>query len=326
MNLFRIHIRPSGGNPDMHATFQHCLDNRVLGVGWRVRGLANTRDWEEYERAARPVHSSVLQPRYIHQNVAPGDLVWTRDPAARYYLARVTDRWEYWQDHAGRKKDIDIANVFRCDLHEVQMEAVPGTVVSSFGYRGRTIQRVDTRSALVYSQHLWNRCAARRPVYEVDVTAFPDIFAMLDPEETEDLVFLYLQSRGWYVVPNSRKGNSLRFEFLLAHSETNEMALTQVKTGHVRLNFDDYADDAQHRRIFLFQSNSQYDGQASNRVESISRDQLEGFLRDRIELFPPSFETKLALVDATATHIVRAPTLRGSSTGASRKPGTGKRG
>lgn len=296
MNLFRIHIRPSGGNPDMHATFRYCLDHGLLGVGWRVPGLGNTRDWETYEGAAPPDPRALQQPRYICQNVMPGDLVWTRDPDARYYLARVTSGWEYWQDDAGRALDIDIANVFRCDFHQIELEAVPGTVVSSFGNRGRTIQRVDTRSALVYSQHLWNRRAARQD-YAVDVADFPDIFAMLDAEETEDLVFLYLQSQGWYVVPNSRKGNTMRFEFLLAHSTTNETAVTQVKTGHVRLDFDDYATDARHRRIFLFQSNGHYDGEATDRVQSISRAALEGFLRDRADLFPDTFRTKLGLVD-----------------------------
>ena len=297
MNLFRIHIRPYGGKADWDATFQYCLDNHLLGVGWRVPGLANTRDWGVYEQAAEREHgSSIQQPHYIYQNVTPNDLVWTRDLGGQYYLARVTDRWEYWTNQVGREMDIDIANVFRCEFRKVKLDAVPGTVVSSFGYRGRTIQRVDTRSALVYSQHLWNRFT-RQQVYEVDVADFPDIFAMLDPEETEDLVFLYLQSRGWYVVPNSRKGNTLRFEFMLAHSATNEMAVTQVKTGGVPLNFDDYARDAQDRRIFLFQSNGHYDGQGAEGVESISRDDLEDFLRDRIGLFPQSFRTKLSLVD-----------------------------
>ena len=120
---------------------------------------------------------------------------------------------------------------------------------------------------------------------------------MLDAEETENLVFLYLQSLGWYVVPNSRKGNTMRFEFLLAHSTNNETAVTQVKTGRARLNFDDYAADAQHRRIFLFQSNGHYDGKATDRVQSISRAALEGFLRDRADLFPEAFRTKPGLVD-----------------------------
>ena len=69
---------------------------------------------------------------------------------------------------------------------------------------------------------------------------------------------MYLQSRGWYVVPNSRKGNTMRFEFMLACSRTGEKALVQVKTGKVPLNIDSYANDG--CRIFLFQSNEHYEG------------------------------------------------------------------
>lgn len=293
MNLFRIHIRPHGGTDNMAATFQYCLDNRVLGVGWRVEGLANTDDWEDYEQAAAPVYQSIEQPRYICRNVVPGDLVWTRDPKGQYYLARVTMSWRYRTTPEAWEMDIDIANVFHCDFCEVALDEVPGTVVSHFGLRGRSIQRIHDRGTLVYSQFLWNRFADQQ-VYEVDVADFPDIFAMLDAEETEDLVFLYLQSQGWYVVPNSRKGNTLRFEFMLTHSETGEKALTQVKTGNVRLNVDCYANDSQ--RIFLFQSNEKYDGQRADNVECISRRELADFLCDRVCLFPESFRTKLNLV------------------------------
>ena len=136
------------------------------------------------------------------------------------------------------------------------------------------------------TQHLWNDCANQQ-VYDVDTTDFPDIFTMLDPEETEDLVFLYLQSQGWYVVPNSRKGNTLRFEFMLAHSETGAKALTQVKTGDVQLNVDCYANHPWH--IFLFQSNEYYEGQRADNVTCIRRDDLDAFLQDTVHLFPQSF-------------------------------------
>ena len=295
MNVFRIHIRPSGGTDDMFATFAHCLANGVLGVGWRVEGLANTDIWEVYEQAALPVHGShreIRQPRYIYDNVGPGDLVWTRNPDGRYYLARVTAGWNYWTTPEGQKKNIDIANVFRCDFCKVELDAVPGRVVSSF-YGGRSIQRINDRRVRAYSQDLWNRCADQK-VYEVDVAEFPGIFAMLNSEETEDLMFLYLQSQGWYVVPNSRKRNTLRFEFMLAHSKTGEKALTQVKTGDVPINADCYANDRQ--RIFLFQSNECYEGQCADNVECISRCELADFLRDQIHLFPESFRRKLKLV------------------------------
>ncbi|MCY4498158.1 MAG: hypothetical protein OXC14_12820 [Rhodospirillaceae bacterium] len=263
----------------MAATFQYCLDNGFLGVGWRVDNLTNTRDWKEYERAGVPLHQSIQKPRYIYENVTVGDLVWTRDPAGQYYLARVTGGWQYLTNPKEQELNIDIENVFHCEFYRVPLDAVPGTVVSGFGARGRTIQQIHNLSARVYSQHLWNGWVEQR-IYEIDVADFPDIFAMLDPEETEDLVFLYLQNQGWYVVPNSRKSNTLRFEFMLAHSETGEKALTQVKTGNVSLNIDDYANDAQ--RIFLFQSKEYYDGRCTDNVSCIRRDDLTTFFLNNI--------------------------------------------
>ncbi len=293
MNLYRIHIRPQGGTDDMVATFQHCLENNLLGVGWRVDGIGQTTDWKVYEQIAKLRHDSLQQPRYIFNYVKPEDLVWTRDPRNQYYLAYVTGGWEYWTNQDGGEKDIDIGNIFRCDFCRVPLDAVPGTVVSSFGYRGRTIQSIHDRSARAYSQHLWNT-HAKQQVYKVNFAKFPDIFSMLDPEETEDLVFLYLQSQGWYVVPNSRKGNTLRFEFMLANSDSGEKALTQVKTGTTELNIDDYTKDEQ--RIFLFQSNENYKGQPAKNVELILRRELADFLKKKIYLFPQSFQTKLKLI------------------------------
>ena len=292
-NLFRIHIRPRGGNTDMYATFQYCLANGVLGVGWRVDEINETEKWEVYERLAA-WHDSLQQPRYIYDNVKPGDLVWTRDPDGRYFLARVRSGWEYWTTPAGREMDIDIANVFRCTFHEVPLDAVPGCVVSSFGFRGRSIQQIHDTSARTYSQHLWNGYSGEQ-VYDVDMADLPGIFTMLDSEETEDLVFLYLQSRGWYVVPNSRKSNTLRFEFMLADARTGEKALTQVKTGHVRLNIDSYSEHPW--RIFLFQSNEYYDGQRADNVTCISCGELAAFFKFHIHLFPQSFRKKLDMVN-----------------------------
>ena len=291
--LFRIHIRPHGGNKDMYATFQYCLDNGVLGVGWRVDEINETQEWEVYDRLAAPLYDSLQQPRYIHDNVTQGDLAWTRDPDGRYFLARVRSGWEYWTTPEGREMDIDIANIFRCESKEIPLDAVPGRVVSSFDFRGKSIQQIRDPSALAYSQHLWNGYFGDE-VYDVDMADFPDIFAMLDPEETEDLVFLHLQSRGWYVVPNSRRGNTLRFEYMLADPATGEKALTQVKTGSVRLNIDCYADHPW--RIFLFQSNEYYDGRCASNVICITRGELTDFLQEHIRLFPQSFQKKLEMV------------------------------
>ena len=297
MNLHRIHIKPSGGTDDMNATFKHCLDNKLLGIGWGVYGIIEkTCDWEEYENLAKDLHDSIQQPRYILNKVSKGDLVWTRDPDSNYYLAHVTSGWEYWTNQNGRIKSIDIANIFRCEFYPIEEldDKVPGVIVSSFS-RGRAIQRIHDSSARAYSQHIWNE-HVKQEIYDVDLNELPDIFSMLNAEETEDLVFLYLQSLGWYVVPNSRKGNTLRFEFRLSDRKTGEKAWTQVKTGSERLNINDYAGDK--KRIFLFQSNENYDGEenSTENVTLIYRHELENFLAKNTKILPQSIQTRLNMI------------------------------
>src|SRR3954469_18235741 len=115
MYLFRIHIRPGGGSADMHSTFNYCLRNGLLGVGWRAPNLNHTAEWETYYQAASGTHPNLNVCKYIQRWVGKDDLVWTRSPPpCRYYLARVSSGWEYWNSDEARKSDIDVANIFRC--------------------------------------------------------------------------------------------------------------------------------------------------------------------------------------------------------------------
>jgi hypothetical protein len=34
MTIFRIHIRPKGGEATAKSSFKYCRDNSVLGLGW----------------------------------------------------------------------------------------------------------------------------------------------------------------------------------------------------------------------------------------------------------------------------------------------------
>ena len=118
---------------------------------------------------------------------------------------------------------------------------------------------------------------------------------MLDDEETEDLVFLYLQSLGWYVVPNSRKADTMSFEFLLVNPLTNEPASTQVKTGKTVLNTDDYQQYP--HKVFLFQSSGHYQGATHDNVIRIPRADLLAFLQQSKTWLPASFRYKLEVVE-----------------------------
>lgn len=292
MYVFRIHIRPQGGSADMPTTFDYCIRNGILGVGWRTSSDRNTKNWDEYYEEASQEHDNLNVCKYIHKWVSPGDLVWTRAPSSHYYLARVSSGWEYWTTEESKRLDIDIANIFRCELKRVDIDDVPGKIVACFRAT-RTIQEVADDRAYEYSRHLWNVLSGQA-IYEIDKAAYSDIFMMLDDEETEDLVFLYLQSKGWYVIPHSRKGDTMTFEYLCVNPLTGQVAGTQVKTGEAPLNKDDYTQFS--HKTFLFQPNERYMGTGAENVECIARVELLEFLKKSAAWLPKSFKRKIEIV------------------------------
>ena len=53
-NLWRLHIRPYGGNGDTKASVALCLDRRIIGMGWPLPEEKVTRstDLEWFKEAA----------------------------------------------------------------------------------------------------------------------------------------------------------------------------------------------------------------------------------------------------------------------------------
>ena len=251
------------------------------------------KELDEYFKEASQIYDKLQICKYINKWVSEGDLVWTRDVTGQYYLAQVTSGWEYWSSQEANDLDIDVANIFRVIFKSVDIDAVPGKIVACFRAT-RTIQEVADKKAREYTKHLWNTLSNDK-IYQIDKSEFSDIFMMLDDEETEDLVFLYLQSQGWYVLPNSRKGDTMSFEYLAVNPETGEKALTQVKTGQVTINKDDYIHYAQ--KIFLFQSNELYAGVGAQNVVCISRDDLLELLNKSVAWLPRSFQRKVEIVN-----------------------------
>lgn len=293
MHVFRIHIRPKGGTTNMQKTFAYCLENNLLGVGWKVDALKCTKNWDEYFQLASPIHSNLQVCEYIKKWVTSGDLVWTRDHKGDYYLAKVISGWEYWTSTETEKFDIDIGNIFRCKFQKVEIDSVPGTIVACFR-ASRTIQEIADQKAIEYSKYLWNELS-KDGSYPIQSDDFKDIFMMLDDEETEDIVFLYLQSKGWYVLPNSRKGDTMSFEYLAVDPKTGEKALTQVKSGESKIKIDNYLHYKE--KIFLFQSNQPYDvGCPSSNVVCITREEMLQFMESALFWLPDWFKKKWSIV------------------------------
>lgn len=284
MNVFRIKINPgSGEDTDLAKTFGYCIENNVLGVGWGLdNGPDHITDWDEYERRFHYDRKQLQQPRYINDNVQKGDLVWTRGPngsgkyESKYYLAQVTSGWEYLcPPKANVPPKIDIYNIFRCDILPIEdSSAVPGKVIRSWGGRGRSIQRVTNVDA--YSKLLWNSKSDNTHYDEIDAENI-GLFPLLDAWETEDVLALYLQYRGWRFVPNSaNKGTTQKYEFLVT-KPGGEFAWTQVKSGHTAIDFDWYKDSD--KKVIVWQPNRCYKNDKPKHVECIDSEDVLQFIR-----------------------------------------------
>jgi hypothetical protein len=283
MTVFRLHVRPSGGLADSAFSFAYCLQEQVLGVGWQTESDKAISTWEEYELEASKEHDDLSRVRYLKNYVKKDDLIWTRCTSGHYYLAKVASEWEYFTND--RAKDADIVNVVRCEILKVPaIDAVPGKVVACFRPT-RTIQEIADEQMQQYSQHLWNMLSGMScyPLWE---KAGSNVFPFLGSDTTEDVIFIYLQTKGWLVVPNSRKADTMSFEFYLIHRETRERAIVQIKTGHTPLNVDEWRD--RRERVFLFQSNGLYFGESDPSVACISPAEIEAFMDQNRDLLPAS--------------------------------------
>jgi hypothetical protein len=281
MNVYRLHIRPQGGLANPEVSFAYCLQAQVLGVGWQTYSDKPISSWADYETEASRHHPDLSRVRYLKDRVKPDDLLWTRCPAGNYHLARVASEWEYLTSQ--QAQDADIVNVVRCQILKVPaVDDVPGKIVACFR-AARTIQAIADETSRHYSQFLWNKLSGTS-TYSLPAHAPRSLFSMLGAEATEDVLFLYLQTQGWLVVPNSRKADTMSYEFYLIHRQTRQRAIIQIKTGNTGLCTSDWKNRAEH--VFLFQSNGLYSGEPQLGVECLSPEAVEVFMWANRDLFP----------------------------------------
>lgn len=285
-SVYRIHIRPKG-EAEPNKSFKYCLDNQVLGLGWQVDAHSSI-SWEEYINKAKEKYdkygkNELSRVMYFYENLKENDLIWTRDKQGRYYIGRVKSGWEYLLNQDA--KDADIVNVVRCDLKRIpSIDEVPGKVIASFR-PPRTIQAISSNAVSIYSQYLWNKLR-KEEFYSFSKYNLSNIFSFLDSEETEDVIFIYLQTQGWIVVPNSRKGDTMSYEFYLINKTTSEKAIVQVKTGHVTIEPQEWT--ARSEKVFLFQANGKYGSSLYDNVICIKLEDIESFMLENKKLLPAS--------------------------------------
>jgi len=162
-------------------------------------------------------------------------------------------------------------------------------VLNSFR-AARTVQAVYDDTSSFYTMLKYNQLS-REAFYDLSVNKRLDLFALISPEDCEDIVGIYLQEKlGYRLIPSSCKKDTLKTEFVLKTPEGK--AHVQVKQGYEDLNMDDFEyDPGDPCEWFLFTSNGQYLGRGHDHLHCLNPDDMREFALANRDLMSSRVQT-----------------------------------
>ncbi len=156
MKLWRINLKPGSQKPGLDVT-EFCVERKVVGIGWKVDPAPTSkadylkRGKERYGGKGKRSWSAAANA--LLNRMSTGDLIWTRNRKAVYYLGKIDGDWR--PDNGPEHTEADIVNLRPCVWVRVgTMDNVPGAVINAFR-PAATIQRVSDPHALEYSRFLF---------------------------------------------------------------------------------------------------------------------------------------------------------------------------
>jgi len=289
--LWRIHIRPGGGDPAR--SYAYCLRKEVIGVGWAIDN-DEPLPLERYLELCGDRYPDGTGNKTVRllAGMATGDLAWMRNTQGVYHLCKVRGPWRY--EASPEARAVDIVNTRHVEIAEVGVEIhVPGKVIASF-IPARTVQRINGDIALAASILIWNKLTDDHLPVALPTS---DIFALISPKDCEDLISVYLQTQGWIVYPARRRSDTLAYEFVLRHRSDFREAVVQVKTGHSVVDLGAVPSSVD--VAFAFQPNEQYVGKNPKAV-LIKRDDVIDFISTNPRLVPDAVSGWTTLIGSRA--------------------------
>lgn len=274
-----------------------CIEKQILGVGWPVYIPINN-DWDAYYQEAQRIYEKEMRDKgwwpaanALRFRMKINDLCWTRDLSGIYYLGRIKSEWRY--EEANEYSSADVLNVRDCDWNLVgKVDSVPGKVVNSY-FRGRTVQVVNDESVETYSSYLYNKFQ-NSEFYELPSSKL-DFFKMLSAEDCEDLVGLYLQEKGYLIIPSSCKINTAAYEYVMIHAKTGDSAVAQVKQGEIDIQISDYS--AIPGQVFLFTTHGKYLGNPHKNVSCLSPKEIFDFAKRNFQKMSGTIRRWLSITE-----------------------------
>jgi len=293
-NIWRLNIKTDASENIDPRKF--CIIKNILGVGWPIDS-SKKMTWNNYYKLGEEEYYNNGDKGWwpavnaLKNHMQINDLCWTRDRDGIYYLCRVTSGWLYQDSSEYRKADV--VNIRECDWKKAgKIDTVPGKVVNSF-IPDRAVQAVDDDNVRLYSQYLYNSLSETD--HYVLPSVDPDLFSLISADDCEDIVGLFLQEKGYRMIPSSCKADTAAYEFVLKHIETGETAAAQVKQGNTDLNIDNYSELP--GEVYLFTTDGNYTGKSSKTVHCLDTEEIKNFAISTKHILSDRLKTWIKIID-----------------------------
>jgi hypothetical protein len=298
MTVWRIKLNPmrtadqEGGVVDWDEAKRYAREASIVGVGWGIPGVKDGASLQDVLAAVMQLPDGKAG-RYtiarLANQVEDGDLLWTRDGLGRFWLGQVAGPWRY--DRSPGSVRFDFYNLRPCHWLDKSFRdyEVPGAVGRSFTGHAWTLARIGNHPvAIRISEMMWARESDPSTVIP-PVAPAQAISDLLDPIDVEDVVLLYLQYKGWLLLPSTRMHDTPMYEAALRHPDTGQVAVVSVKSGSSNpVDIPKLAEAAGSAQAYAYSTHGMYIAPPSQHgVIEIPTSELVSFMAEHTELLPP---------------------------------------
>lgn len=296
--------------------FKYCNEKNIMALGWSLDlnyyngnlkelQIDQAMDMKKKEKEANKIdiledrdYKSFVDNMDCLKKIKKDDIVWTR-VKDKYYVGRITnDKYKYWNafDKENAEK-FDVRHTKECRFYEVGgIDKVPGVIINAFTGPSHTLSAIGNNEnkefIREYSKYIFNeKCEDNSLKYTNINTNFKtdDFWQIIKDQEAEELVSLYLQKIEKYnIFITTKRRSTPKYEFVLVNDK-GQNAVVQVKTGNRVLRVEDYENEREYDKVFLFSTNKEQDKESKNsteKVEVITREKLKKFVYSNWNLLP----------------------------------------
>ncbi len=309
MNTWKFTIKPQSERG--YSAYEFCKENSYLGVGWSKayeKPLSSPNNLKDAKKLVKNKYKKwPYQLKHLLESVKKGDHLWVHKKG-KYYLCVAEEQILY-----GEKIDKNFINYDLGHVRKVKWIEVPEVFVTGKIQRGTIAQRMIQKIKMSEKENDYSKLLAKelsanknwKPNIDekylkgkIEEVENFHLFSMMSPDDLEDIVAMYLQDKGWYLLKSTCFRSKPFFEFSMLNKK-HEACYIQVKSGNSpnKLSPVDYKKHVEKNSvIYLFSTHKEaYEGDSVDGVIPIEHIELIDWLKKNLWALALPLKTRLSI-------------------------------